>query len=53
LPKKTKGLQDAALGYLTARMRSADEMESHLVRRGYETEEIDKTMRRRCASLAL
>ncbi len=41
-PKKT--CIDAALGYLTTRMRSAYEMKTYLHSKGYMEEEVDQTM---------
>jgi regulatory protein len=37
---------DAALSYLTARMRSASEMRRHLERRGYDQAEVDQALAR-------
>lgn len=44
--KQQKTCLDAALGYLTSRMRSAHEMQRYLDRRGYPQDEIDRSMGR-------
>lgn len=43
---KQKSCMDAALTYLTARMRSAQEMQRYLQKRAYPQEEIDAVMQR-------
>ena len=44
-----KTCMDAALGYLTARMRSEWEMRGYLSRRGYDPDAIEDTLARLCA----